>query len=117
VLKPIAKGQTKGEIGVTVQPATPLGPAPFAFKGFVQRITLPQTTPPVGCGSGWTTFDDATPPSVVPAYMGVIVTSSVTRGDTSVSGNTVKIVVVKTNPGYGPKPTKPGTGTIVANYC
>jgi hypothetical protein len=31
-VKPIAKGQTKGEIGVTVQPANPAGPAPFVFK-------------------------------------------------------------------------------------
>jgi hypothetical protein len=31
-VKPIAKGQTKGEIGVTVQPASPVGPSPFAFK-------------------------------------------------------------------------------------
>ncbi|MBN9119241.1 MAG: hypothetical protein J0I06_08780 [Planctomycetes bacterium] len=31
-VKPIAKGQTKGEIGVTVQPAAPLGPTPFVFK-------------------------------------------------------------------------------------
>jgi hypothetical protein len=31
-LKPITKGQTKGEIAVTVQPAAPLGPTPFVFK-------------------------------------------------------------------------------------
>jgi hypothetical protein len=49
--------------------------------------------------------------------MGVIVTSAVTQTDTGVAGNAVKIVVVKTNAGYGPKPTKPGTGTIVATYC
>lgn len=32
VVKPIAKGQTKGEITLTVQPATPTGPTPFVFR-------------------------------------------------------------------------------------
>lgn len=30
--KPIAKGQTKGEIGLTVQPAAPVGPTPLVFR-------------------------------------------------------------------------------------
>ncbi len=32
VVKPIAKGQTKGEIGLTVQAATPTGPTPLVFR-------------------------------------------------------------------------------------
>jgi hypothetical protein len=32
VLKPIPKGQSKGEIGLTVQPGAPVGPTPFVFK-------------------------------------------------------------------------------------
>ena len=32
VVKPIPKGQTKGEIGLTVQPATPTGPTPLVFR-------------------------------------------------------------------------------------
>ncbi len=32
VVKPIAKGQTKGEIGLTVQPAAPVGPTPVVFR-------------------------------------------------------------------------------------
>lgn len=32
VLKPIAKGTTKGEIGLTVQPAAPAGPTPLVFR-------------------------------------------------------------------------------------
>ena len=32
VVKPIAKGQTKSEIGLTVQPATPNGPTPLVFR-------------------------------------------------------------------------------------
>src|SRR6202012_1251516 len=31
-VKPVAKGQTKAEIGVTVQPGSPLGPTPFVFR-------------------------------------------------------------------------------------
>jgi hypothetical protein len=31
-VKPITKGTTKGEIGVTVQPASPAGPTPFVFR-------------------------------------------------------------------------------------
>jgi hypothetical protein len=31
-VKPVPKGQTKAEIAVTVQPAAPAGPTPFAFK-------------------------------------------------------------------------------------
>jgi hypothetical protein len=31
-VKPVAKGQTKGEIGVTVAPNAPLGPAPVVFR-------------------------------------------------------------------------------------
>lgn len=32
VVKPIAKGTTKGEIGLTVQPAAPAGPTPLVFR-------------------------------------------------------------------------------------
>jgi len=34
-----------------------------------------------------------------------------------VSGDTTGIVVVKTDPGYGPLPTEHGTGTVVATAC
>ena len=49
--------------------------------------------------------------------MAVIVSSSVTKVGRSISGNDVHVVVVKTNPGYGPQPGKPGTGTIVGVLC
>jgi hypothetical protein len=35
----------------------------------------------------------------------------------TVSGDTTGIVVVKTDPGYGPLPTEHGTGTVVASAC
>gem|GEM_PF-1085295 len=90
------------------------GPAPASFKGFAE---LPLTP---ACGIGWS-FDpgNSTPPPAgpLPAYMGVIVTSSVSMHGTQTSGNTVHIVVVKTNPGYAPDPSHPGTGTVVAKVC
>ena len=95
------------------------GGAPLAFKGFASNIILPTTTPPATCGSGWTTTGGNSPPptSGVPTYMGTVVTSKVTKSGETASGNTVKIVVVKTNPGYSPTPGHRGTGTIVATYC
>jgi hypothetical protein len=47
--------------------------------------------------------------------MATIVTSKVTTGGTNkFAGNTVKMVVVKTNVGYNPTVGTPGTGTVVA---
>ena len=53
----------------------------------------------------------------VPSYMGTLVTSKVTKIHNGIAGNTVHIVVVKTNPGYQPDPFDHGTGVIVAVYC
>ena len=44
-------------------------------------------------------------------------TSSASQSGSTVTGNTVHIVVVKTNPGYTPDPSTPGTGSIVATGC
>jgi folate-dependent phosphoribosylglycinamide formyltransferase PurN len=57
------------------------------------------------------------PGTGVPSYMGVLVTSKVTKSGNGVAGNTVHIVVVKVAPGYSPNPMDHGTGTIVALYC
>jgi M6 family metalloprotease-like protein len=91
------------------------GPAPAAFKGFAGS---PATTPP-SCGAGWTTTPGNSPPPVadVPSYMGVAVTSSVTSDGSQIAGNTVRIVVVRTDAGYAPNGGHPGTGTVVATYC
>ena len=89
------------------------GPAPSAFKGFGSNT-------PQSCGGTWTTStgNSSNPPATLPSYMGVIVSSSVVQsGSTVFSGNVPRIVVVKTNPGYGPMPSSPGTGTVVATFC
>jgi hypothetical protein len=96
------------------------GSAPSAFKGFANSITgLPTTSPAAACSGTWTSSagNSAPPPSDVPSYMGVIVSSSATKSGSTVSGNLVKIVVVRTSPGYSPNPGHPGSGTIVATFC
>ncbi len=96
------------------------GLAPPAFKGFAANVTtLPQQSPAEVCGTSFTTRtgNAGNPPDTVPSYMGVLVASSVTQSGSTVSGTWGSIVVVHTDPGYGPNPGHPGTGTIVATFC
>jgi len=94
--------------------------SPFGFKGFADTVvTLPTTSPANSCGSTWSSTAGNSPPPTtdVPAYMGVIVTSSVAKSGTTVSGNFSEIVVVITDPGYAPGPGHSGTGRIAATFC
>ena len=87
------------------------GPAPAAFKGFV---------PNPACGTNWTTGAgaSATPPAgPLPDHLGVIVTDHATQAGARPSGDTAHLVIVHTDPGYGPDPTQHGTGTVVATVC
>ncbi len=90
------------------------GAAPAAFKGF-------EDTPPApSCGTNWTTDPGNStppPPGPLPAYMAVIVSSSISKSGSTISGDTRHIVIVKTNPGYAPNPGHAGTGTVVAQVC
>jgi len=80
------------------------GAGPSSFKGFAGGSA------PV-CGAQWTAAPGASDgdPSVVrlPAYMAVVVASSVTKSGSTIGGDTPEIVIVKTDPGAG-------TGTVVA---
>jgi hypothetical protein len=91
------------------------GLAPASFKGFEN------SNPSPWCGQTWTTRpgNSPPPPNAVAAniYMAVIVSSRITKRGSTISGNIVHIVVVRTNAGYGPNPGHPGTGTIVATLC
>jgi uncharacterized repeat protein (TIGR01451 family) len=92
------------------------GVAPSHFKGFAATLS---STPPV-CGGTWTTRSGNSPPppnGPLPAFMGVLVTSSVAESGPTLSGNIVHIVVVTPNPGYQPSPGHNGTGKIIATYC
>jgi hypothetical protein len=95
------------------------GAAPPAFKGFAENVTLPTSTPPAVCGAPWTSSpgNSGAPPSTVPTYMGVLVSSGVSKTGSSINGNTTSIVVVQVDPGYGASPGKAGTGTVIAVYC
>jgi hypothetical protein len=91
------------------------GSAPASFKGFENE---PAGLP--ACGTSWSTNpgNSAPPPSgPLPAFMAVIVSSSISKSGSTISGNTVKEVIVKTNPGYEPNPGHAGTGTVVATIC
>lgn len=89
------------------------GSAPGSFKGFENSLA-----PPV-CGTSWTSGpgNSSAPPSSVPTYTAVIVSSTITKSGSSISGNTVSVVIVKVDPGYAPDPGHAGTGTIVAVLC
>jgi hypothetical protein len=90
------------------------GSAPNSFKGFEDGANPPN------CGTGWTTDPgNSTPPpsGSLPSYMGVIVSSSISKSGPTISGDTPHIVIVTTNPGYQPDPGHAGTGTVVAQVC
>ena len=46
--------------------------------------------------------------------MGVLVATQVVKAGSTISGDVLSIVVVQTNPGYGPNPGHPGTGVVIA---
>lgn len=92
------------------------GAAPNAFKGFAER---PSSTPPA-CGSSYTADmggSSGPPAGPLPAYMGVLVSSSISKSGSTISGNIVHIVVVDNISGYAPDPRGAGTGTIMATVC
>jgi len=91
------------------------GEAPSSFKGYANNLSL---LPPV-CGITWTSSpgNSSHPPATVPSYMGVLVSSVVSRSGSTLSGNAVRIAVIQTDPGYLPNPGGTGTGTVVAEYC
>jgi hypothetical protein len=88
--------------------------ATSSFKGWADQ------TPPA-CGSAWSahpaTGGSSLPPAQVPSYMPVLVTSAMTQSGPTATGNVVAVVIVRTNPGYGPDPGLTGTGTVVSVLC
>ncbi len=91
------------------------GSAPASFKGFANVLS---PNPP-SCGGTWLSDpgNSCNPPDSVPAFINVIAASSVTKSGPVISGNGPKMVIVKTNPGYGPAPGHTGTGTVTAVIC
>jgi len=91
------------------------GPAPASFKGFASHA--PHNPPQ--CGEEWTSEpgNSSNPPATVPQYMAVIASSSIAKSGSTIFGHAPKVLVVKTNSGYGPDPGHAGTGTVVAQVC
>lgn len=90
------------------------GSAPAGFKGFADTTSSSPT-----CGKPWSTDpgNSSQPPTNVPSYMAVIVTDSISKSGNTILGDTPKIVIVKTEPGYANDPGHAGTGTVVATLC
>jgi len=96
------------------------GTWPLGFSGFAAGI--PQNPP--RCGDIWTSGMAsalAAVPAVMPELIAVVVSSSISSdGSWSSSmfqGDTVKVDVVRTDPGYTPGYGGKGTGTVVAQVC
>src|SRR5205823_13513729 len=92
------------------------GSAAANFKGFASSFS--PSTP--ACGGTWTAKPGNSghpPKGPLPSFLGVVVSSSVSKKGSTISGNIVQIVVVKTSPGYSPNPGHVGKGTIVATLC
>jgi hypothetical protein len=91
------------------------GEAPAAFKGFAGSTS---PNPPT-CGGAWISNpgNSSGPPSSVPPFITVLVASSITKSGPTTTGDIPKMVIVQTDPGYGPNSGQSGTGTVVAVYC
>jgi hypothetical protein len=89
------------------------GAPPASFKGFEDG------TANLGCGTLWTAGpgNSSKPPASVPAYMAVIVSSGISQLGSKEIGNTTRIAIVQTDPGYQPDPGHPGMGTVVGLAC
>lgn len=90
------------------------GAAPASFKGFTSKPKTPT------CGASWSTNpgNSAHPPAPpLPAFMGVIASSSISKSGSRISGNTPHLVVIQTNPGYQANPGHAGTGKVIAQFC
>lgn len=82
-----------------------------SFKGFANR----STTVPVWIGATWSSEggNSSNPPAAVPLYMAVIASNSISKSGSTISGNVVRIVILKTDAGYGPDPSQSGNGTVI----
>jgi uncharacterized repeat protein (TIGR01451 family) len=90
------------------------GNAPSAFKGWENSPAV------VTCGTNWTTKPGNSPPppaAPLPSVIAVIVSSSIDKSGSTISGDTAHLVVVRTNPGYAPNPGHAGTGTVLGQIC
>lgn len=91
------------------------GPAPAAFKGFANAVTLEGK-----CGGSWTTYpgNSSDPPEgPLPLVIEAIVSTKITKSGRVISGDLAGVVLIATEPGYGPNPGHAGTGTVIGEKC
>ena len=90
------------------------GKGSSSFKGFAGTPRTPV------CGVDWKAAPGNSappPPGPLPRFMAVIVTSSVDKSGSTITGRAIHIVVIETSPGYSPNPGHSGIGTVVAKIC
>jgi hypothetical protein len=90
------------------------GTAPASFKGFAKSPAAPT------CGATWTSSpgnSSGPPAGPLPAFLGVIVSSSISKSGSQITGDIPHMVIVQTNPGYQSNPGHAGTGTVTAQVC
>ena len=86
------------------------GASNASFKGYAIAPAVPAVGQTFTAAPG----NSAPSPSAVPQYLGIIVTSKVTKAGSGITGTIVRLVVVKVEPGYAGNPGNAGNGTIVA---
>lgn len=90
------------------------GSAPAAFKGFANELAEAK------CGSTWTTDpgNSSDPPEApLPGLIEAVASSHVTKSGRTIAGDVTAVVLIATEPGYGPNPGHAGTGTVVGVGC
>jgi len=91
------------------------GSAPSSFKGYADTTSAK----PAACKDTWTSKpgNNTNPPTSVPAYMAVLVSSAITKTGGMTIGTVHDIVIVKTDRGYSSNPGHAGTGRVVGVFC
>ncbi len=71
------------------------------------------------CGGTWGSRpgNSANPPATIDSRIAIIVTSSVNKNGSNISGNIRKIILVDPSAGYGPNPGSAGSGVVAATVC
>ncbi len=84
------------------------GTGPAAFKGYAVTVD------PLACTFTSAPGNSAPPPDgPLPPVITVLVTDSVTKSGSTISGNITKFALVATNAGYDSNPGHAGTGTVL----
>jgi hypothetical protein len=88
---------------------------PAAFKGFATSLSRH----PPACGGTWTVpaAYSAAPPSTLPHYMAVLVSSQIAQSKATISGNITRIVIVQPSPGYNYRNGRAATGIVLSTLC